>query len=648
MRISLILTGLLLAARLAAQDAEIVVTAAKEPTPADTLPVPVVVLGQDDLAGRRSVSDALSDTLAVRLQSQTPGAPALTAPGFGENGFGRVSLLLDGMPQDNVDMSAPPLDLVPVFALDRIEIVRAPMSALYGSGAGGGAVNLITKTPDRFEAQVSAGVESTGSNTQSAAFGVPVGTGGLLLSLQRVQGLPSRDRSDSDSYQGWVKFSQPLSNQKFEAWLGFTRDDAQLPGGLTKAQYDDDPDQAVNSDDSTLRNETSGGASWSLTGGGWRLTVPVSGLVRTVRFITNSSGSFSDADLYRASWQPSVAAAGSLWGADADWSAGIGVAADYLSVKRYADDDFSTRTMWALIDRWTESVWSRGQLNWGDRWYLSADLRVETSHTQADSDEDVVQGHKDFLPVAGDVGLTWLPAAGWKTAVQLSRVYRYPFTDEMISYYGYGSDYFLKDIDAEVGHGATLSASWTDGTWAVSASGTALRMENEVLFDSSLTPSYAPYGRNANLGPTWHASSLVSASWKKELPAAALVLGADYDGEAAVFADGADEGKFVPLIPAHRLKFWTELENKKWGSVKAGWTLSSSFSDGGDNANAEPRIPGRQSLDVDTLVFLGSPEWALRVYGHNLTDDRTPDDVYYGSWYPIEGRVFGVSLAWTL
>tara|TARA_Y100000052_G_scaffold27562_1_gene36367 strand:+ start:10669 stop:11481 length:813 start_codon:yes stop_codon:yes gene_type:complete len=36
----------------------------------------------------------------------------------------------------------------PVSAIDRIEVVRGPMSTLYGSDAMGGVVNIITRTPD--------------------------------------------------------------------------------------------------------------------------------------------------------------------------------------------------------------------------------------------------------------------------------------------------------------------------------------------------------------------------------------------------------------------------------------------------------------------------------------------------------------------
>jgi iron complex outermembrane receptor protein len=641
MRTSLFFGALLLAGRLAAQDAEIVVTATKEPAPADTLPVPVVVIGSEALADKASVSDALEGSLAVRLQSQTPGQPALVAPGFGENGFGRVSLLLDGVPQNNPDMAAPPLDLVPVFAIDRIEIVRGPLAALYGSGAGGGVVNLVTKVPNRLAFQAGVSAELTGTNTQTAAFGVPIASGGLLVSLSRDQEQLERDRSNSDNYQGWSKFSLPFGNQEISASLGFTRAHTQLPGALTEAEYNDDPDKATNPSDSALRTETSGNASWSFSGTGWKLEVPVSGLVRAVTNTTASFLSNSDSTLIRTTVEPQVSGKSSWWGAYSDWVVGVSGSADGLFVSRHPYPASSAAPVSADIHRLTGATWGRGQLDWDDRWIVSATVRAEVSRTEARSDEAVIDGQRDFFPVAADLGLTWLPAEGLKAAVQISRIYRYPFIDEMVSAYGFGADAFYSNVDAEVGHGATGTGEWKTGPWTFSASGTVLRMENEIAVDPVTF-------LNANLGPVWHASTLAGVTWTSKVAASTLTLGGQYEGERAVFADGPNDGRTVPLIPSHRGRFSAQLADRGWGTAEAGWTLTSSYYQGGDNGNSLSQVRGKQQLDASVAVFVGSKEWVLRVYGKNLTDDRTPDFVGYGGWYPAQGRVLGVSLNWTM
>src|SRR3546814_4638688 len=46
----------------------------------------------------------------------------------------------------------------PLAAIERIEVVRGPMSSLYGSDAMGGVINIITrKVPERLSASVMLG-----------------------------------------------------------------------------------------------------------------------------------------------------------------------------------------------------------------------------------------------------------------------------------------------------------------------------------------------------------------------------------------------------------------------------------------------------------------------------------------------------------
>ncbi len=56
---------------------------------------------------------------------------------------------------------------VPIEAIDRLEIVRGPMSVIYGNNAFLGSVNIITNDPDPARMMLSAGA---GSNRQGRAF----------------------------------------------------------------------------------------------------------------------------------------------------------------------------------------------------------------------------------------------------------------------------------------------------------------------------------------------------------------------------------------------------------------------------------------------------------------------------------------------
>jgi len=58
-------------------------------------------------------------------------------------------ILIDGMPVVSSLATVYGLSGIPISLVERMEIVRGPSSALYGSEAIGGIINIITKSPDK-------------------------------------------------------------------------------------------------------------------------------------------------------------------------------------------------------------------------------------------------------------------------------------------------------------------------------------------------------------------------------------------------------------------------------------------------------------------------------------------------------------------
>jgi vitamin B12 transporter len=127
---------------------ETIVTATRIPTPAERVPAAVTVLTRTDIEerGYQTLAEALRAVPGMRLVQQ--GGPGQPASAFlrGTNS-NLVLVLLDGVPVN--DPSEPNgafnfgNDLL--FDIERIEVVRGPASSLYGSGAIGGVVNLVTR-----------------------------------------------------------------------------------------------------------------------------------------------------------------------------------------------------------------------------------------------------------------------------------------------------------------------------------------------------------------------------------------------------------------------------------------------------------------------------------------------------------------------
>jgi outer membrane cobalamin receptor len=110
-------------------------------------------------------------------------APRLAIRGFyggGETEY--VTVLLDGVPLTGLATGQVNWDLVPLTALEAIEVVRGGASALYGDAAVGGVVNLVTRRDQRFAtwrasagalgiARAGGAVGGTVGGRQASAFG---------------------------------------------------------------------------------------------------------------------------------------------------------------------------------------------------------------------------------------------------------------------------------------------------------------------------------------------------------------------------------------------------------------------------------------------------------------------------------------------
>ncbi len=127
---------------------EQVVTATRVPTDIDLLPAGVTVIDRTTIEqhGYNTLTQALSDVPGLHVSPS--GGPGGQASVFIRgNNSNHVLVLRDGMPlTDAADPSgAFNFGVDTLSDIERIEVIRGPMAALYGSGAIGGVINLISR-----------------------------------------------------------------------------------------------------------------------------------------------------------------------------------------------------------------------------------------------------------------------------------------------------------------------------------------------------------------------------------------------------------------------------------------------------------------------------------------------------------------------
>ncbi len=135
---------------------EVVVTATRRAISSEQVSSGLTVVSREHLEVKKLITDALASSVGVFLQQTTPGQGAAIIRGLKGSS---ILHLVDGMRLNNAIFRSAPtqyFSLVPVTAIERVEVLRGTPTSLYGNDAVGGVVQLVTRVPkfDSSEMQV--------------------------------------------------------------------------------------------------------------------------------------------------------------------------------------------------------------------------------------------------------------------------------------------------------------------------------------------------------------------------------------------------------------------------------------------------------------------------------------------------------------
>ncbi len=123
----------------------VVVTASRGLNPTATLRDAVVITREDlEAAGPLSLAEVLQRRAGVEVRATGgPGQPqALFIRGAGS---AQTLVLVDGMRVGSATVGTTSIENIPLEMIERIEVVKGPMSSLYGPDAIGGVVQVFTR-----------------------------------------------------------------------------------------------------------------------------------------------------------------------------------------------------------------------------------------------------------------------------------------------------------------------------------------------------------------------------------------------------------------------------------------------------------------------------------------------------------------------
>lgn len=220
----------------------IVVTANRVAQPLSTVlgDVSVVERSSIERSGASNVAEVLARLPGIEFSRN--GGPGGTTSVFIRGGENRhIAVYLDGVRLDSQSTGGTLWEQVPLDQIERIEVLRGPAAAVYGSDAVGGVVQLFTKR-GKAGMRPSASLSMGSYRTLQAQAGLSGGAGGLDYALSgshgRSDGFNARTVADANpDDDGWRRNS--VTGRVGLQLAPQHRIDASLLATNLRAQYDE-------------------------------------------------------------------------------------------------------------------------------------------------------------------------------------------------------------------------------------------------------------------------------------------------------------------------------------------------------------------------------------------------------------------------
>jgi vitamin B12 transporter len=573
-----------------------VVTATRVAQPITDVVADVTIV--DRAAIERSGAVGLADVLA-RLPGvllSRNGGPGTTTSVYVRGAETRfTAVFVDGVRIDSQSTGGASWNAIPLSQIDRIELVRGPAAAVYGSDALGGVIQIFTRKGEAgFSPSIEAGIGSHGTRKVAASISGQQGAVDYALGVSREtsDGFNAQPASnpDSDGYR----------NTAFSGSLGWkinaaNRIDVSLLDSDLNAQYDaftPGNDDRGQSDLQTL------GVNWSAQ---WSDTYSTKlGVTRGKdRYATSPSTYLTDTSVTSYLWQN-------------DWKLGDNNLT--LALERREDRLDNASTSPVVTERSQNAVALGYALRSG----------AHTLQLNARRDDDSEFGGQS----TGSAAYAYSFMPNWRALVSTGNAFRAPTLFQRFSSYGVAS------LTPETSHNVETGVKYDAG----SASFSAIAYRNKV---SDLITYVSGPGSCAN-GTGTYAGCYGNTA--KAQYSGLTLAGAQRVGTVAL-SGSLDLQNPKDVITGKQLARRAKQAAKLAAFTDvAGWNLGAETEFVGKRFNDARNT---ERLDSYTLVNLSAStvvakDWTLLGRVDNIADT----DYQTAKGYATAGRTFYVGLKW--
>ena len=542
----------------------VVVTASRFVESATSQSIGIEIISSEDIAAStaQSLPQLLNQYAGIYSRDNSGTADRqIDLRGFGMAGDQNTAVVLDGQRLNENELVTVKWSSIPLSAIERIEILRGSGSALYGGGATGGVIHIITRKAAASKASnyAKAGYGSHADRQFQAGISAAGETLGLSLhaSHQNTDGYRDNSARRQSNLEGSLALLALPVGVEFK--FGAEDQHQELPGPRNADQLHSDRQGTATPDDwgsrdgwhaSLLTRGNFGAAEWNVDFG-YRHTNRTAFLKD---YFFGFFNTYVDTESDVASLSPRLKIPHHLFGEDdslvvgfdyEDWQYDSfrGTGSSAPATARISASQ-QNRAFYALE---RVALTAATQASLGGRWQ-----RVSY---QADDDVNAApyaHGSRDETEHAWEIGLRHTTDHGITLYGKLGRSFRLPTLDEIYSQYGGPLfDSIVAFLKPQTSHEGEIGFEADTSGGHYRASLYKIRLDNEIHCMTTVAPGFCS---NINLPPSERQGIEMSGekSVRDNIGLRANYTFTDSRFVGGSFLGSSVDGNEVPLVPRHR------------------------------------------------------------------------------------------------
>ena len=608
----------------------VVITASRFVNAPDLAPIGATVITAKEIqqSGVESVNEAIRKIAGVYGRQSFYGTSdfVLDLSGFGTNSSQNMVVLVDGVRLSENELSVPQLSGIPIDSVERIEIIRGGSSVLYGDGATGGVIQIITKSSGKQALSGSV-------TTTIGQFGDKEVRASLAQGWENFSANLHLSKQNSDNYRNNNAINDKLLNADFTWYsdagraglkIDSARQDSRLAGALTLAQVNQNPRMTLTPADYAVTDTNRYTLFADRRFGDWEVEAELSNRDRLA--LASYSGSASTYTGNQNQFSPRLRNLTRQNGMTNEFVIGM----DFINWYRNTLSSYSL----AHVTQNSKALYIRDELKLGSA-RVSAGVRHEIFDK---SSIDPSPYASDNYTVAQGVNAwelqgSYVFAPTVNVFAKAGQSYRIANADE--------NGYTLQantPINPQTSHDLELGVTLGDAVQQLTARVYRHNLKNEIYYDP--TANFG-YGANTNLDPTKRQGAVLEGKLRLTNE---FNLTGQWNYVIAKFTAGVNNGNIMVMVPKNTVSTqlnWTPGDGQN-AYVGAQWVDKQLY--GGDFSNTcSAQMPAYATLDARYAKTIGA--WELSVTGTNLSDRHYFNQAYgcMSGIYPSVGRQMKVS-----